>query len=357
MTGHRKLKLQVKVSASPAAGASKQYQSFPSTILTSPIAQPRGRRALANRDDSDDETAHPYGAPDDFVAPESEDEEEYFEPLRSRGKQREATPAELGPPVTTDERMGALPELHRVFVYQFVEEAKKEVDRIKNDRNLARLFFNESNLREMAISWAMTLADMRNIAGINVDAVNKWGKYIIPIVARYSKNYEDAMSGREDRDIDKNHQNVIDLCSDDDEEEFGLDDSEEEAIFQAEQQGSKYFQNAAGSAANPHGRQVRQGGSRGGSAGPRRNSRGNSLPYRGRSRKGGSRKSGGSTSGQSSTGVARKRASGGAKRAGGSTASKSSSLFKQFGHRGNSSGRGGGGGGGGMGGGIGMMPT
>lgn len=252
--------------------------------------------------------------------------------------------------------MVALPELHRVFVYQFVEEAKKEVDRIKNDRNLARLFFTESNLREMAISWTVTLEDMRDIHGINVDAVNKWGKNIIPIVARYSKNYEDAMSGREDRDIDKNHQNVIDLCSDDDEEEFGLDDSEEEAIFQAEQQGSKYFQNVAGLRANPHGRQARQGGSRGGSAGPRRNNRGSSFPFRGRSRKGGSRKSSGSTSGQSTTGVSKKRASAGSKKAGGSTTSKPSSLFHQFGRGANSSGLGGGSSGG-MGGGIGMMPT
>lgn len=131
--------------------------------------------------------------------------------------------------------MEALPELHRVFVYQFVEETKKELDRIKNDRNLA-CPFTESNLREMAICWTVTLEDMRQIPGIHVDAVNNAGKYIIPIVTRYSKNYDDAMSGREDRDIDKNHQTVIDLWSDDNEEEFGFDDPEEEAIFQAEQQ-------------------------------------------------------------------------------------------------------------------------
>jgi bloom syndrome protein len=353
MTGHRKLKLQVKVSASPAA-ASKQCQPFPSTILTSPIAEPRKRRAHAIQDDSDEDVDHPYGAPDDFVAPDSEDEEEYFEPLQSRGKQREATPAGLGPPVTTDERMEALPELHRVFVYQFVEEAKKVVDRIKNDRNLARLFFTESNLREMAISWTVTLTDMRQISGINVDAVNKWGKHIIPIVARYSKNYDDAMNGREDRDIDKNHQNVIDLCSDDDEEEFGLDDSEEEAIFQAEQQGSKYFQTPQMSGSSSHTRRIpRQTESRAGSAAPRTNNRGNGFQYRNRSRKGGSRRSAGSTSGQSNSGASKKKATGGAKKAGSSAASKSSSLFKQFGHQGNSGGRSSGG----MGGGIGMMPT
>jgi bloom syndrome protein len=304
------------------------------------------------RADSEEED-NPYGDPDDFIAGDSEtEEEEYFEPVQSRGKQREATPAGLGPPVTTDERMEALPELHRVFVYQFVEEAKKEVDRIKNDRNMSRLFFNESNLREMAIGWTVTLEDMRRVPGINVDAVDKWGKNIIPIVARYSKNYEDAMSGREDRDIDKNHQNVIDLCSDDEEEDFGLDDSDEEAIFQAEQQGSKYFQTSQASAPR---RAPRQTDSRGGSAAPRRNNRGNGAPFRGRSRKGGSRRSAGSTSGQSSSGISKRRPSNGARKAGGSTASKSSSLFKQFGRGGGGSGRGGGGGG--MSGGIGMMPT
>jgi bloom syndrome protein len=300
----------------------------------------------------DEEVDYHYGGPDDFMAPDSEDEEEYFEPVRARGKQREATPVGLGPPVTTDERMGALPDLHRVFVCQFVEEAKQEVERIKNERNLSRLFFTEANLREMAISWTVTLADMQQIHGINVDAVNKWGKHILPIIARYSRNYDDAMSGREDRDIDKNHQNVIDLCSDDEDEEFGLNDSEEEAILQAEQQGSKYFQNAPGSGANPHGRPyARRAESRGGSSGPRR--RGGGFASRNRARRGGgSRKSGGSNSGTSSSGVAKRRSSGGAKRSGSGTA-KSSDLFSKYGNPGNSRGRGGGG----MGGGIGMMPA
>jgi bloom syndrome protein len=355
MTGHRKLKLQVKVSASPT-GASRQNLPFPSTILTSPISESRRRGLRAKQRDQDDEME---GYADDFVEPDSEDEEEYFEPVLPRGKQREATPAGLGPPVTTDERMEALPELHRVFVCQFVEEAKKEVDRIKNDRNLARLFFTEANLREMAISWTVTLQDMQEIPGINVDAVKKWGRYIIPIVARYSKNYDDAMNGREDRDIDKNHQNVIDLCSDDDDEEYGLNDSEEEAILQAEQQGSKYFQNPTGPTSGGQGRRMpRQTVSRGSSAAPRKNYRGANSQYRNRSRRGGSRRSGGSISGQSSSGVSRRKLIGGAKRSGPSTAStstalKSTDLFKKFGHQGNSRG----GGGGGMGGGIGMMPV
>ena len=353
MTGHRKLKLQVKVSASPAA-TPKQNQPFSSTIVTSPITEPRKRRSSANKDESDEDIEYPYGTPDDFVAPDSDEEQEYFESLQSKGKEREATPAGLGPPVTTDERMEALPELHRVFVYQFVEEAKKEVDRIKNDRNLARLFFTESNLREMAISWTVSIADMGRIPGINIDAVNKWGKYLIPLVARYSKNYDDAMNGREDRDIDKNHQNVIDLCSDEDEEEYGLDDSEEEAIFQAEQhQGSKYFQTGQASSSGYSRRAPPQTESRGSSAGPKRNAQGNCFRYRGRSRKGGARKSGSSASGQSTSGVFKRKAPAGAKKVGGSTASKTSSLFKQYGNHGNSHGRSGGG----MGRGIGMMPT
>jgi bloom syndrome protein len=250
--------------------------------------------------------------------------------------------------------MEALPELHRVFVCQFVEEAKMEVDRIKNDRNLARLFFTEANLREMAISWTMTLPDMRQIPGINVDAVSKWGKYFIPMITRYSKNYDDAMNGCEDRDIDTNHQNVIDLCSDDEDEEFGLNDSEEEAIMQAEQLGSKYFQNPSAPTS------VRRTESRGSSAAPRKNFRGGSFQYRGRGRRGGgSRRSGGSNSGQSTSGISKRKASGGASKRSGprtasdSTTSKSFGLFKKFGNHGNSSGGGGGGGGGG----IGMMPV
>ena len=164
MTGHRKLKLQVKISTSPAT-ASKQYPPFPSTTLKSPIAGPRKRRVHANRDDPDKDVHHPYSAPGDSVVQGSEDEE-YFEPPLSTGEKRVASSAGLG---------------------------------------------------------------------IHVDAVNNAGKYIIPIVTRYSKNYDDVMSGQEDRDLDKNYQTVIDLWSDDNEEGLWFDDPEEEAIFQVEQ--------------------------------------------------------------------------------------------------------------------------
>jgi len=146
---------------------------------------------------------------------------------------------------------------------------------------------------------------------------------------------------------------VIDLCSDDDEEEYGLDDSDEEAIIQAERQGSKYFQTNQASSSSHSRRAPRQAESRGSSAGPRKNSRGNSFQHRNRPRKWGARKSGGSASGQSTSGVSKRKASTGTKKARGSATSKSSSLFKQFGNHGNSNERGGGG----IGGGIGMMPT
>lgn len=357
----------MKVSASPAGPSRRNISKSPrkatksvpsygnttnpsSTILTSPIRPRQRKNVPLNREGLDKGTQdHGYNR-DYFVASDGDEDDEYFEPVRERREQREETPG-VGPPITTDERMQCLPELHRAFVYQFVEEAKKEVDRIKNDKNLSRPFFTEANLREMAISWAVTLQDMRRIPGINADAVAKFGRRFVPILERYSKNYEEAISN--DRDIDKNHQNVINLLSDDeeaaeiDDEDYGFDDSTEEAILQAEQ-GSKYFQNAKASGSNSHG-----------SVATKRNHRGASgIRSRGRNgKRGGGRRSNGSNSGHSSSAISKGRSSGGSKKANasktsGSGASNASGFFTKFRKQGDSGGRGGG-----TSSGIGMMPA
>jgi bloom syndrome protein len=320
-------------------------------MVSSPAPQ---RRKAANRS-GDGNDGDDY-ANDDSVA---SDDEDAFEPLPARRHRREETPGDgLGPPITIDQRMANLPDIHRVVVGQFVEEAKGLEEKIRNGTGARKPFFTEANFREMAINWTLTLDEMMQIPDINVERVKKYGPQFVKMVTNYHKDYDQMMADGDDRVIDKNHQNVIDLISD--EEEYDLEDGEEDAILQAEQ-GSKYFANTKyGSNSNSGDASGRKfpwpAGSGTQSSASQKSSRGGGGSYRGKTSRGGkrsfSRKSNGSASGQSSSGVSKRKFSGGAKKsrvgkADGSNPSKGSTLMRQFGNHGS----------GGMGGGIGMMPT
>ena len=375
MQGRRKLKLQIKTSASPTAPRPiKQSQkppakksgksttaAIPSTALTSPLTEAISRRQNpANRQQGDARVDDRRYVRNDFVASDDEDDDSYFEPSRDR-QIRQETP-QLGPPITSDERMGDLSDLHCVFVHQFVEEANKEMEKIRNDHSLKKPIFTDANLREMAINWPITLKEMQEISHINVSSVKTWGKKFLPIIQRYFRNYSDAMAENNNRDIDKNHENVINLCSDDDEDddedEFGMNASDEEAILEAEEE-SKYFEQVAkafspkktgqsnktlgvgdgtGSRPGPAPKKVAQGVYR--------------IPARGKARKKSShgRRSASSASGQSHGRPTKQKATAAKKNL--FPSKRPSELFNRFGNQGL-----GGGGGSRAGDGIHMMPT
>ena len=82
---------------------------------------------------------------------------------------------------------------------------------------------------------------MLDIVGIDSDKVQRYGKQFLKLVHDAHRAYEEMMQRHEDRPQDPNHQNVIDISSDD---EFGddvdLDDLEGDDDSQVER--SQYFQ-------------------------------------------------------------------------------------------------------------------
>ncbi|KAH8648985.1 P-loop containing nucleoside triphosphate hydrolase protein [Tricladium varicosporioides] len=376
-TGRRHISLQIKISGSPPGPARKQQPSkqatkqssntrvnYPSTHFTSPISSPskgKGKNTIrpAYRYGEDDNTTD-----DDFVV--DDDNVEVFEPMRKSVRNCKASSERLGPPITADRRLAALPEVHRDIIQHFTDEAKELEERLRNRTQAKKPFFTESNFREMAIEWTTSIKDMRDIPGINIERVDKYGLQFIPMIQRYYRNYEEMMNSNmpQNRDIDTNHRNVIDLVSDeeeetDGEEDFGTnddddDDDDDPDIRAAEQGGSKYFQTSTtktkGTRKIPWGKDASTGTtekrgdfSRGGggySARGIRSGRGGKKSF--------ARGSYRSTSGSSA--VSKRRSSGGGKKGRGSkptgyaaTRKNNSGLMQQFGHSG--------------GGGIGMMPT
>jgi bloom syndrome protein len=268
----------------------QQRSEYPSTAVTSPLA-PSSRKTQPIR----------YGQAES----DSDDEPDAFEPLKTTRRKRPKSPQRFGPRITSDDRMAALTEEHRVVIQQFVEEAKKLEEKIRNKSSAKKPIFTEASLREMAILWTVTLEEMRAIPDINVDAVGRHGTQFLQLVRRYQTNFNAMMEPDDDHDMDMNHQNVIDLVTDGEEEEddedvedveddFEMNPGLENAIAEAER--SRYF-----------------GADQGTSKGKGRASRGSAKNGFKGARKGKKyavRKSVGSASGQSNAGVSKRTLSG-----------------------------------------------
>ncbi|KAG9248848.1 hypothetical protein BJ878DRAFT_486311 [Calycina marina] len=363
--GRRQLKLEVKVSTSLStvpkqrkspkkAANSKGNSTYPSTLVTSPLSPTTSRRArhIVINDEDSDSDAHGYSH-DGFTVRDDEfdddgDEEEAFQIMTTRARKRIAPG--LGPPITTDQRMECLPTAHRAAVEQFVMAAKEESKTLQNRKNWRSPCFTDTNFREMAIQWTVTLPAMREIDGIKTDMVDRYGDRFLPIVIQHSRFYEEMMKEQGDhaeRDIDRNHEIVVNIIDSDSD---GESTSFRHAAVSKVSSTSKFFptgQDNSSRGQNYHQGGNSAGGSAGGSSAPKRSfNKSSKCPF---PRKGGKKASFRKSNGSSGSGVTKKRTSGGSKASTTSTASKPPSLMSTFGRK---PGRGGGSCGG-----IAMMPA
>lgn len=240
-------------------------------------------------------------------------------------------------------------------IHDFVVEAKKLEEKFRNEKSLRRPLFNERDFREMAINWTTSLGEMRDIEDIDNEKVEMYGGRFLPLIKRYHASYEAMMGKDEDRDIDQNHRNVIDLVTDDDVQ----DDDDSISI---EEQPSKYFINEQRAAFNAEiQRYSDQQAPRESSTAPKSNPRGGSSKAgagRGRGRRSsgcGSKKTSkkrnsSSSKGGEHSGVSKKK---GSSKKSSSGSASNSNVFKPFAKKPG----GGGGGGSSYSGAIGMMPT
>ena len=149
--GRRKLKIQVRLSPKrkselpkksakvKVAGISTSRREYPqSTNVSSPVqAAAQRRKRRAQKEDEDVSHQHGYRR-DEFVVSDNDDpafddgdeEDDAFEPVRENAKSRSNMRRQLGPPITTDEKMDGLNETHRMVVEDFVINAKNECDKV-----------------------------------------------------------------------------------------------------------------------------------------------------------------------------------------------------------------------------------
>ncbi|KAK0664721.1 ATP-dependent DNA helicase hus2/rqh1 [Lasiodiplodia hormozganensis] len=226
-------------------GVAAARDEFPfSTNVSSPIqmASRTNRKARVVDMDGDD---------DGFVIDdEAEDESEGFEaPPQPKPKmiaKSSRNPRQkLGAPITMDEKMAALDELHQDVVEEFVREGRSECQKILIARNLRSHPFTDTMLREMAISFPATPKELMSIPGADAQMVALYGERFLKLVKRFKNSFE-SMTGqqlqRAERVKDPNHE-IIEISDEDGEDDDSTLENELEldAEESSEECWSSYF--------------------------------------------------------------------------------------------------------------------
>lgn len=254
--GRKRLKLQVAVKPGPIGKRPKQKRpaaEYPSTNISSPARAPPKRSI---RDYTYDEPAgnatasrqrkpKPLSRQDNFNFPDDPDDEDYddgddFEPVRDAQPSKPKRNRTLGPPITVDERIAGLPDWHRDILEHFVTNAKKTAKDIQIQMNIRNQPFSDTVLREMGLDLPKTLDDLKRISGVNTEMADRYGRRFLALVAEirqmmYGDNspapkkpvsrrpiIQDDDDEDDDEPVlqDPNHHLVIDLLSEDENNDF-----------------------------------------------------------------------------------------------------------------------------------------
>ena len=238
-----------------ATAGSKSRTELPvSTNVSSPVQASTKRKATRQpqRNAShgkDYEDNHLFVSDEEHDNYEDDDESDGFAPIREAGTKRHEKQRELGPPITSDDIMDRLDEVHRAIIEDFVHRAKDEMRKIMVAKDLRTVPFTDTMLRDMAIHFTVTPDQMlQKINGINQDKVQLYGKHFIKLVKQCKQSYDEMLAQGSELPNDPNAQNVIDLVSDDDED--GPDDNEYGSVGESdfeedEGEPSAYFPQAA----------------------------------------------------------------------------------------------------------------
>ena len=136
--GKSKTKLAKKKRGTGVAASNPEYPA--STNVSSPIQAASRRRPKHATKQAPPLDLHKYdySHADDFVAGDDEqdavetedDSKESFEPIRVKGKPRSIAKRSLGPPITTDEKIQRLNQIHQMVVEDFVNTAKLQSQKV-----------------------------------------------------------------------------------------------------------------------------------------------------------------------------------------------------------------------------------
>lgn len=157
----------------------------------------------------------------DDSADEDYNDDDSFEPIRESGKPLRRSHTRVdSEPITIDERMAKLTENHRAVVNDFIQNAQAIGRKLIVKKSLRSAPFTDTELTEMAVNFTTTKQEMEAIPGIDLDKVNLYANDYLPLVRQAAAFYDSIGGGRDEPVHDPNHDMVVDLVSDDSDEEF-----------------------------------------------------------------------------------------------------------------------------------------
>lgn len=244
------LKMQVRSSPrktrtkeKAALKTKKSRTEYPSTNVSSPVKAPKQkiRQFLYNQDDDEDVEAfeaprHPTrkqqkarSYEDDGFLVEDDDVDEDFAPVRVARPKKPTGVKGLGRPITTDERVSELNDMQQCTFIDFMAGARTLRRDIMAQKGHREPIFNDTVLREMGLELPVDSHEMLALPGIRADMVERYGRRFLALVKNSRNLYKgevperrnlppvprDAHEEDDDEVLDPNHQNIIDLCSDD----------------------------------------------------------------------------------------------------------------------------------------------
>ncbi|KAJ5550165.1 hypothetical protein N7461_004863 [Penicillium sp. DV-2018c] len=233
--GQRQMKLQVRASTSSSKAKTK---TKPSAAAPKKTSGARGGDPQSTMVSSPVQTAKEcrldrfqYNGPS--MANLSDDDSDGFEPVRVTGKPRRAKTHQMGPPITSDQKLDQLDHMHRVVVEDFQEHAKIMLQDLVVKKGLRCQPFSDQVLRDMGITFPANLTELAAIPNIDQDKVKRYGRQILALVDNAKRRYQEMTQEAETSGVipDPNHHNVINLSSSDEYSDDDLFMDEEVSAF------------------------------------------------------------------------------------------------------------------------------
>ncbi|KAL2757477.1 hypothetical protein ACRALDRAFT_1039765, partial [Sodiomyces alcalophilus JCM 7366] len=236
------------VSSPPDRGAQKRKKK----------AKQVARQTSANGEDEEEDDdvdgldGNGYDRSDEFVVSDNafsdDDSDDGFQPLPKNRRQKTASGSVGGGRISQNQRLAQLDELHQDIVYNFVEDAKRLEEKLRNQQQLRKPLFSESVLREMVMTWTRTLEEMQAIPDIDEDKVGRFGSKFLPLIKRYHASYMEMVGsggggGGDGMQVHSSRStaNADPITISDDEDDGGDEFGSFEDLDLDEGESSKYF--------------------------------------------------------------------------------------------------------------------
>src|SRR4051794_5003345 len=101
--------------------------------------------------------------------------------------------------MNTNQKLPSLNSTHQLIVEGFVEEAKREAQRILVNKSLGAAPFSDTIFREMATQFPVNEQQLARIKGIQAYQIKQYGKVFIKMIKQAKRQYEEMMLQSEER--------------------------------------------------------------------------------------------------------------------------------------------------------------